>query len=361
MARIPSTSPFPIMAFILALANCASADLPQEFTNSLGMKLRLIPAGEFMMGSSCSAEELAEVFPHTDAESFEDERPRHRVRITEPFYVGITEVTQEQYVQVMGTNPSQFQGEKRPVDTVTWDDAVEFCKRLSAKEERAYRLPTEAEWEYACRAGTATRWYFGDRLTSTGERENEMESPALERMEDGTGLFRDDNASSGEEGNTRSADHIGARLEEDGNSSSEEKGGSEQEDRDSNGLDEDDELDGMHETRARHLEQHAWYAPNSDMTTHPVAQKEPNPWGLHDLYGNVWEWCSDWYAASYYANSPVDDPTGPESGTGRVTRGGSWLGATWGCRSSLRSKSAPNDELSHVGFRVVAEPTVNQQ
>ncbi|GIW90010.1 MAG: hypothetical protein KatS3mg109_0442 [Pirellulaceae bacterium] len=128
-------------------------------TNSIGMKLVLIPAGEFMMGS-----------PEWDTDAYPDEKPQHRVRIYRPFYLAVTEVTQEQYQQVMGTNPSYFQGApKRPVENVSWNDAVEFCRRLSQKEGKEYRLPTEAEWEYACRAGSTTRWSFGNDASELGE------------------------------------------------------------------------------------------------------------------------------------------------------------------------------------------------
>jgi len=126
-------------------------ELAKEITNSIGMKLKLIPAGEFMMGS-----------PEGEEERDDDEGPQHKVRITRPFYLGVYEVTQEQYEKIMGENPSSFKGASRPVENVSWDNAVEFCRRLSRKEGREYRLPTEAEWEYACRAGTTTRFYWGD-------------------------------------------------------------------------------------------------------------------------------------------------------------------------------------------------------
>ena len=112
-------------------------------TNSIGMKLVRIPAGEFMMGA-----------PDSDFSAQGADQPQHRVRITKPFWLGVYEVTQEQYAQVMGSNPSHFTGNpQRPVETVLWSDAIEFCQRLGKKEGVAYRLPTEAEWEYACRAG----------------------------------------------------------------------------------------------------------------------------------------------------------------------------------------------------------------
>jgi len=137
--------------------------LSVEITNSIGIKLKLIPPGEFLMGSQAFG-------------------PQHKVRITKPFYLGVYEVTQQQYEKVMGATPSYFStgggGADRvsgkdtsgnPVEAVSWRDTVEFCKRLSAREGKTYRLPTEAEWEYACRAGTTTRWSFGDDPASLGE------------------------------------------------------------------------------------------------------------------------------------------------------------------------------------------------
>ncbi|GIT28582.1 MAG: hypothetical protein Ct9H300mP1_06280 [Planctomycetaceae bacterium] len=134
-----------------------------EVTNSIGMKLRLIPAGKFMMGS-----------PETESDR-EDDETQHRVTITKPFYLGVTEVTQEQYQKVMGTNPSRkSRGPQNPVENVSWADAVEFCGKLSAMpaEKTAghvYRLPTDAEWEYACRAGTTTAYSFGDDASGLGD------------------------------------------------------------------------------------------------------------------------------------------------------------------------------------------------
>jgi formylglycine-generating enzyme required for sulfatase activity len=131
-------------------------------TNSIGMKLRLIPAGEFTMGS-----------PETESVRASDET-QHRVSITKPFYLGVTEVTQEQYQKVMGTNPSEFKGPQNPVERVDWNDAVEFCGKLSAMpaEKTAghvYRLPTEAEWEYACHSGTTTAYGFGGDASRLGD------------------------------------------------------------------------------------------------------------------------------------------------------------------------------------------------
>jgi formylglycine-generating enzyme required for sulfatase activity len=138
---------------------------PKQMTNSVGMKLVLIPAGEFLMGSAKA----------DDPDAIDDEQPRHRVRITRPFYLGATEVTQGQYRAVMGQTPSYFKGlDDLPVENVSWSDAVAFCDKLNEREEESlggaiYRLPTEAEWEYACRARSTTRYSFGDNVADLGE------------------------------------------------------------------------------------------------------------------------------------------------------------------------------------------------
>ncbi|MCU0918535.1 MAG: bifunctional serine/threonine-protein kinase/formylglycine-generating enzyme family protein [Planctomycetes bacterium] len=225
----------------------------QEITNSIGMKLVWIPPGEFLMGS-----------PQSEEGRFDGEGPQHRVTLTRGFYLGVYEVTQRQWLSVMGRNPSGFQGDDLPVETVSWEEAVEFCRKLSVKEGVAYRLPTEAEWEYACRAGTTGRYGFGDSDSSLGE--------------------------------------------------------------------------------------YAWYESNSGNQTHAVGQKRPNAWGLHDMHGNVWEWCQDWYGE--YASGSVPDPLGPASGGDRVSRGGSWLNGARDCRSAFRAWDTPDDRGSYLGFRL---------
>jgi formylglycine-generating enzyme required for sulfatase activity len=161
---------------------------PREMTNSIGMKLVLIPAGEFMMGNSHTAEEEHAAFKghamfiSTDTFALDDEYPQHRIRVTKPFYLGLHEVTQGEYQKVMAANPSYFSANgggkdvaagqdtsRFPVESVSWEDAVEFCRRLSQKEGDTYRLPTEAEWEYACRAGTTGRYCCGDSGDGLGE------------------------------------------------------------------------------------------------------------------------------------------------------------------------------------------------
>jgi formylglycine-generating enzyme required for sulfatase activity len=215
--------------------------------NSIGLEFKKLPAGKFAMGENDEV---------------------HEVILSQPFYIGIEEVTQEQYQQVMGENPSSFVGKRNPVESVSWDEAAEFCRRLSdlpeeKKAGRVYRLPTEAEWEYACRAGTTTKYSFGN------------DEPLVD---------------------------------------------------------------------------YGCFGSNSDRKTHFVGEKKPNDWGLYDMHGNVWEWCSDWYGE--YPKSAVIDPSGPNKGSSRVRRGGGWDDVGTDCRSANRLGNAPVIRTSFLGFRV---------
>jgi len=270
-----------------------------QVTNSIGMKLVYIPAGSFVMGSSDSAAQLSREY-YRKEEDFADEFPQHQVRISKGFWMGQTEVTQGQYKSVMKESPwsvaksfqkvldpavdviksipSLLSGAKSfqkdpdcPAGFVSWYKAVEFCRKLSEKEGKTYRLPNEAEWEYACRAGTTTRFSFGDSDSS--------------------------------------------------------------------------------------LDDYAWYRSNAHEVdqkyAHQVGLKKPNPWGLYDLHGNVWEWCSDFYDKDYYSNSPSVDPKGPPAGSARSLRGGSWLDLGSGLHCSSRHSSDPDTRVLLIGFRVV--------
>ena len=235
-----------------------------ELTNSIGMKLLLIPKGSFMMGSS-----------ETEKERDSDE-VQHEVMLSKDFYLGVTEVTQAQYQKVMSENPSEIQDGKtkgdrsnHPVEQISWEEAVKFCQRMSdlpdeKKAGRVYRLPTEAEWEYACRAGSKATFCFGDNESQLGD--------------------------------------------------------------------------------------FAWYRVNSNAEPHSVGLKKPNSWGLHDMHGNVWELCSDWYGD--YPKGAVSDPNGPKEGSGRVNRGGTLFGTTASCRSANRNACDPLDRSVMIGFRV---------
>ena len=216
----------------------------------------------------------------------------------------MTEVTQAQYQKVMGENPSYFQGDKvqgessnHPVDQVSWKDAVEFCIKLSELPEerkagRVYRLPTEAEWEYACRAGSKTAYSFGDNNRDLGNHawfgnnsgSKELDTAALwARLKDNPQEYVDTLRSAG-------------------------------------------------------------------CATHPVGEKKANAWGLYDMHGNVSEWCSDWYGD--YPKGAVSDPTGAREGSIGVLRGGGWGGVAAFCRSADRGGDSPSYRSGHNGFRV---------
>lgn len=292
-------------------------------TNSIGMKLLMVPAGEFMMGGTESAEELVKAFSiyHRKPEFFADEYPRHRVRITRPFQLGQCEVTVGQFRRFVeatgyrteaerdGTggwgydaktgkcegrktkynwhNTGFEQNDDHPVINVTWNDATTFCQWLSKKEHQTYRLPTEAEWEYAARAGGQTRYANGNN------------PDALARI----GNVSDDHG----------------------------------------------------RTDFPHIQELDIPAGSRPLFTKPVGRLPPNAFGLCDMHGNVWEWCADWYGKDYYARSPVDDPQGPESGTRRVRRGGGWNSFPLWARAAFRNWNTPVSRCANLGFRVVCE------
>lgn len=271
------------------------------FTNFLGMRLVPIPTGEFVMGDSESNSDLSRDFVMLP-DKFDNsrEQPAHAVRITRPFYMAAYEVTKGQFAQFVaaehyrtdaekdgkggwGWIAKRFNFEKKPefswrswgvdqsddlpVVNVSWYDAQAFCVWLSEKESKVYRLPSEAEWEYACRAGTTTRFYNGndpERLVEVA--------------------------------------HLAYLL--------------------------------------RAKDRHAF--------TCPVGRFQPNAFGLYDMHGNVWEWCSDWYAKDYW-------PTSPPIGISRVMRGGGWDLDPVFCRSAARHHNEPSACLTSIGFRVVCE------
>ena len=216
------------------------------------MEMIYVAPGSFMMGSP------------TSEDGHESDETQHRVTLTKGFWLGKYEVTQKQWQSVMGSNPSYSRGDDRPVETVSWEDCQKFIAKVDAEAWRQLgggaRLPTESEWEYACRAGTSGAY------------------------------------------------------------------------------------------AARSLDALGWYSGNSVEKTHPVGQKQSNVWGFHDMHGNVWEWCSDWYGE--YPPGNVTDPQGPASGADRVLRGGGWCLNARICRSADRSGGRPGIRSWDSGFRL---------
>jgi formylglycine-generating enzyme required for sulfatase activity len=235
----------------------------------LGVRLSLVfvPPGRFRMGS-----------PEHEEGHKVDEAPRRIVTITQGFYLAAFLITQAQWRAVMGTNPSRFHGDDRPVETVSWHDCVAFCRALRERTGERFRLPTEAEWEYACRAGTSTPFSFGATISS------DQANYYAEQVygEGPKGVYREE--------------------------------------------------------------------------TTPVGSFAANAWGLHDMHGNVYEWCSDWYDKSTYAAPEDEDPQGARQGTARVIRGGAWSESPALCRSASRDKCQPDYRVALIGCRVVLVP-----
>lgn len=240
------------------------------------------PAGSIETGSAASSPSQPQLVPLTNmvlikAGTFV--RIRQPVTITRDFWIGKYEVTQAEYAAVTGSNPSHFTGDSnRPVEKLTCLDAEAYCAMVSARERQAghlppgyeYRLPTEAEWEYACRAGTTNRFSFGD-------------DPKV-------------------------------------------------------------------------ADAYAWTLENSESTTHPVGLKRPNPWGLYDMHGNVWEWCRDWFAP--FPSRATIDPTGPATSKFKVFRGGGWNQEIEFARSGNRFMMSPSNGIHFVGFRMALGPSL---
>ncbi|ACF47380.1 protein of unknown function DUF323 (plasmid) [Prosthecochloris aestuarii DSM 271] len=275
-----------------------------DYTNSIGMKFKNIPPGSFYMGSCKLSEADKEANEKrkfmgmapksaacssggpTDNSAQDDETPQHKVRISKGFQIGVYEVTLGQFKQFIASAgrddlltddfmTRNSRGDNAAVTHVSWNDAQAFIRWLNQKEGgSAYRLPTEAEWEYAARAGTTTRYSWGNSESQAGE--------------------------------------------------------------------------------------YAWYDKNAydvgRSYAHGVGIKMPNPWGLYDMHGNVWEWVQDWYGENYYRNSPMNDPKGPSSGRYRVNRGGGWDYVARNLRSANRGNNSPGSRDDVLGFRLVRQP-----
>ena len=244
---------------------------------SSNIEMLLVPAGTFTMGCSAS----------TGWACFSDESPTHQVTLTQAFYMGRYEVTQAQWTAKMGSNPSYFvpangysSDTTKPVERVSWNMIASGS--TSFMYLTGLRLPTEAEWEYAYRAGTSTAFHSYALSPTEGQP---------------------------------------------------------------NGFDDDTLLGNI-----------AWYNANAGGQTHAVGGKLANALGLHDMSGNVWEWCQDWYSSTYYASSPLTNPTGPATGSSRLVRGGNWGGYSRFCRASKRGGQTPDGDYNNYGFRVARTP-----
>jgi formylglycine-generating enzyme required for sulfatase activity len=231
----------------------APGESPSKTGTRSEIEMILLPGGRFTMGDK----DEVDAMPHEV--------------VVSSFYMDKYLVTQEQYQRVCGENPSRWKGDKNPVEQVRWSDAVRFCNERSRLEgfqpcydvetwqcnfdANGYRLPTEAEWEYACRAGTQTAYFFGSNPSK--------------------------------------------------------------------------------------LADYAWFDKNSSGHPHPVGQKRPNPWGLYDMCGNVWQWCNDFYQVDYYGETHQENPRGPKDGETKVVRGGAWKFSDQNCRSGYRYNENP--------------------
>ncbi len=283
---------FIFYAFTFAAYCCGAEDAGRTFTNSIGQTFVLIPAGSFIMGS-----------PEEEPGHNRDEN-RHRVKISKPFYMQTTEVTQGQWRTIMGNNPSYFKncGNDCPVEQVSWHEVQGFIERLNKKEDTdKYVLPSEAQWEYACRAGAETALYTGPLLIFDGNN-----SPSLDPI-----AWYGGNSCADYEGGFDCSRWSGKQ------------------------------------------EPCAWCG------IQPVGLKQPNAWGLYDMIGNVWEWCAD--CCCYKAGAGVVTDTYRDGivdpvcmkGADRVFRGGSWYSSAGVCRSAYRLVYNPDRKGNYLGFRII--------
>ena len=329
-----SVAPLILLTLLEGSAVAYEPSRIKTFTNSIGMELVRISAGEFMMGGEEDRHQVLKTFPYCDPAWLNGDSPRHKVRITRDFFIGQHEVTLKQFLKFCerahyrcdaetdGKSKWGYDKSRRlvespdfrpwapgfeiaqdhPVVYVTWNDATAFSRWLSSTEKKNYRLPTEAEWEYACRAGTTTRYFCGDQPEELVRFGNVADQDIAK-------IFKNPKMIAWRDGKVIDTD-----------------------------------------VPFPYLKGHDGYT-----WTAPVGSYLPNAFGVYDMHGNVWEWCSDWYADNYYEKSPTEDPKGPAAGTTRVARGGGFHYLPVRMRSAARNHADPAGRGYHGGFRVVCD------
>ncbi len=245
-----------ILSFAVCILSvpCIAQNAKDSSSNFIAPIMIFVEGGSFEMGSN---------------DSLQNERPAHEVLLNS-FYIGKYEVTQALWQAVMGSNPSGFKGcDECPVEELTWESIQEFLGKLNKQTGKQYRLPTEAEWEYAARGGSISKGYIYSGSNNISEV--------------------------------------------------------------------------------------AWYKINADNKTHPVGLKKPNELGIHDMTGNVWELCSDWYDKNYYNKSPKSNPQNIKKSSYRVARGGSWRSMELRCYNKARNRNIKDHHIANGGFRLALD------
>ena len=320
---------------LLSVRDLRGENPPKPIENTIGMKLVTVPSGEFMMGTEEDRREILSFFSYCDPRTLSVESVRHKVRITKAFDIGQHEVTLGQFMEfckeaeykieierdgkpslgsvdngpLMEANtwrpwdPGWEIGMDHPAVYVSWNDAIAFCGWLSKKEGKVYRLPTEAEWEYACRAGSNSRYHFGNDPEELFRYANVADQ---DRRDGKNSMTITSFGTDGKETNTG--------------------------------------------VPYPFVSQHDGFK-----STAPCGKFLPNAFGLYDMHGNAFEWCSDRFNENYYSKSPEADPQGPNAGLARLLRGGAFFSTPFGLRCASRSASGQSFRSYGTGFRVVCE------